>query len=324
MTLATPHRATGRPLLLLVALTALAVSACTGGGGDSGGDPITPPPPPTFDASKGAVGCYAAGFSGLDTSQLGCGLITSFGDFAFDQQFTQEIALQSSFWQNVPATVYAFDECSPDRKNAYALPSKAILMGYWMVQDLVFGTGSTLPVAGVLAHEWGHQIQFQFGWMNSSEPTVRRTELEADMWSGFYMALAKSWVGAQMNAYFQALFSLGDYYFHDPGHHGTPNQRLAAGAVGFDVGLQVGLTGQRLSYVELHNLFTSEINRIVSTIGAQQKLAVPDLSYAATVVAQGIDREFVAGVLAGEHDLTTKSGDLRHMAQIDRELLAPY
>ncbi|MEM8814483.1 MAG: hypothetical protein AAGE85_01505 [Pseudomonadota bacterium] len=310
-------------LVTLVAV--LLVAGCGGTDSDDPSDVSTQPP--VADARQGAVGCYAASFAGLDSSQIGCGLINSFGDPAFDLQFSQEIAIQGSFWAGVPATVYAFDECAPDRKNAYAHPDRYILMGYWMARDVVFTTGSALPVAGVLAHEYGHQVQFQNGWMTSNEPTARRTELEADMWSGFYMALAKAWTGPEINTYFQYLFSLGDFYFHDPNHHGTPNQRLAAGYVGFDVGYQVGTSGQPLSYVELHNIFIREVDRITATVSAKHgessKPRAP-LSAAGEETIRQIDRAFVDRLLSGQASLDDKSYGLGGVPESERLTLHPF
>ena len=280
-------------------------------------------------AQRGVVGCYAAEFNGLDASQLGCGLISTFGDPLFDLRFTEEIGIQSAFWQGVPATVYAFDECSLQQANAIAMPNRSILMGYWLSRKIIIDTGSELPVAGVLAHEWGHQVQFQFGWAQPTEPTVRRIELEADMWSGFYMALAKGWTGNQLNSYFQTLFDIGDFNFHSRGHHGTPNQRLAAGVVGFDVGVQVFLSGQRLSYVDLHTIFTQEIDRIVATIASvdgseKQGHAHAELTHSAKAVSERIDRSRIDRVLEGLAVPGSDLDDLSGVKDQDRLLYGPY
>src|SRR5690349_13573655 len=56
-------------------------------------------------------GCYSATYSGYGSSQVGCGLLPSFGDQAFDTAFAQEVALQQNFWTGNPTTVYPFDEC---------------------------------------------------------------------------------------------------------------------------------------------------------------------------------------------------------------------
>lgn len=288
-------------LLLLMTL-----GACGGGTG-------TPSPgggggPQGNILADGTVGCYAPAFANASAGSIGCGLISSFGNPGFDRRFQEEIFLQSSFWANVPATVYAFDECGPAQANAMASPQKLIFFGAWLVQKIIFETGSELPVAGVLAHEWGHQIQFQYGWMRQTEPTVRRTELEADMWSGFYMGLAKSWAGPEMNAYLQTLFNIGDFNFHDRNHHGTPNQRRAAGATGLDVAYQLASNGGApLSYQELHAIFSREVSRILGTGSQHDSLtkseSEPVLSYAAKTLVEGLDRPWIDGVLSGTRSL---------------------
>jgi hypothetical protein len=316
--------------LVVASTLLLAISACGGGGGggDSGGTTTGGGNGNRNEIlTKGTVGCYAPAFANASAGALGCGLITSFGDPFFDQRFQQEIAIQSSFWQGVPATVYAFDECSPAQANAMALPQKLIFFGGWLVQQIIFETGSELPVAGVLAHEWGHQIQFQFGWMGQTEPTVRRTELEADMWSGYYMGLAKSWAGPQMNAYLQTLFNIGDFNFHDRNHHGTPNQRLAAGATGLDVAFRVATGGGvPLTYQELHAIFTREVSRILGvasqTDGMTKTESEPLLGYAAKAVLDGLDRPWIDGVLSGNRSLEEFS-EFPSISESQKAMLRP-
>ena len=69
----------------------------------------------------GAVGCYHAAFAGINHTQFGCGILTSFGNQQVDQFYDVEFRRIAQFFeQNVP--LYVFDECSPDQANAYAVP----------------------------------------------------------------------------------------------------------------------------------------------------------------------------------------------------------
>ncbi len=287
--------------------------------------PQTPPERPTSPTSlqTGAVGCYQPAFAGAQSQQFGCGLRQTSGDFLFDQRFVQEVSIQGSFWRGVPASVFLFDECSPQQGNAYATPEGLIMMGLWFMQRTVVQTGSELPIAGIMAHEWGHQIQFRFGWMVQTEPTVRRTELEADMWSGLYMALFKSWTGLQMQSYFQTLFSIGDYNFNYPGHHGTPQQRLAAGGVGFEVARGVASLQVPFDYGALHAIFVREVTRITTTIqSAPVQPLGSGFAYPAADVYENLDRDWIDGIVAGTRTLA-EAGSIRLSAN-DRLNLAPY
>jgi hypothetical protein len=281
------YRKFGRsPVFLIGILLSGGCSDSGGGGGDA-------QPQREFTS-----GCYNASLSGAGQDQFGCGLTGSLGDPVLDSKFQQEIAIQTQFWTGYPTTVYTFNECSVDNANAYSSPEGFIMFGIWLTSRTITQTGSDLPIAGILAHEWGHQLQFRFGWMTQTEPTQRSNELEADMWSGFYMAMAKSWAGPQINAYYQSLFSTGDYYFNSPQHHGTPNQRIAAGAVGLGIANQVITTRVPKSYQELHAIFVQEKDRIVNTIQAPSRGpedSEPD--------GHGLDGAWVDGILAGTRSI---------------------
>jgi hypothetical protein len=205
---------------------------------------------------KQFTGCYAPGMT--TSGDVQCGIVSSFGDPVVDSAFSQEVVIQSSFWRGIPANFHAWNDCQAP--NAESLPTGDILFGVNFFQSLIAkNSGDSLPIAGVLAHEWAHQIQFDNGWMVQTEPTVRPTELEADAFSGFYMALAKSWDWAFISDYFSTLASLGDYNFTDPGHHGTPQERLAAAQLGFQTALQAIQTQTTLTYSDLHQIFSTAI-----------------------------------------------------------------
>lgn len=233
----------------VITINILFLVACGGTGTE---EPVitVDPPPQSIGVEKG---CYSNSYNGANSSQIGCGLINTFGNASFDQRFFEEIQIQNSYW-GLNTAVYAFDECQ-GKKNALSFPDGYILFGRNMVYDVILSTNSEIPVAGVLAHEFAHQIQFAYGWQNNYEPTVRRTELEADAFSGFYLAMVKASAGAEIGTYFDTLFNIGDYQFNNAGHHGTPTERRAAGIYGLEVAFQSMSTGYLYSYQELHSLF---------------------------------------------------------------------
>ena len=220
---------------------------------------------PVSSGTTVQVGCYSAAYAGVSYGMLGCGVQSSFGHPVIDAQAVQEYQIQTAFWTGFQPQVYPFLECSSP--NALSLPAGIILFGVQLTRQVVMSTNSTLPLAGILAHEWAHQVQFRFNWFDPQAPTVRDSELEADAFSGFYMYLAKGWAGPQMHTYFDTLFSLGYYNFHDKGHHGTPNMRIAAGALGMAVGQMAAKSNRRYTYVELHDEFRRAIAEIVRCNG---------------------------------------------------------
>ncbi len=311
-------------------LTSLAAGAavCGCGGGGGSDDSAEAPAGPRGSLRTLGAGCYSPAMAGYDTGSIGCGIGTTFGDPWFDQRFIQELNLQAAFFAGFTPAVYVLDECSVVQANALSDPRGFILFGRWLALKTIVETRSELPIAGILAHEWAHQMQFRFSWMQTSEPTVRRTELEADMWSGLYMGMAKLWAGPQLSAYFQALFNLGDFSFNDRNHHGTPNQRLAAGATGLNVAQQVLTSRQRLSVDQFHQIFLTEISRITATIqssppGHGESGTVARLPYPVDQVASTLDREWLRGIVDGERSVT----ELDRMPDVsmdDRQNLFPY
>jgi hypothetical protein len=249
----------------------------------------TPVPPPAASSAR-SVGCFTAANVNAPTM---CGLIGSFGNPLADQGLFQEVGIQRGFWSGIPVrSVAVMNDCGPDSRNAKADPvTRDIYFGYYMFNTLVAQHGNTLPAAGVLAHEWGHQVQFSFQWISNP---VRPMELEADAFSGFYMALAKGWAWSYMNTYFQAVYGFGDTNFSSPGHHGTPDERLAMARVGFDTAVQAASLGRPLSYPDLHLIFYQSISRLrFATTDA--RIADPVLVDLADRVASGEAAEIAAG-----------------------------
>jgi hypothetical protein len=278
-------------------------------GGTGGGSPTPAPPRPVFS------GCYAAG---AQASGLGCGIRSTLGDPSADAAFASEVGYQRGFWQGIPAAVAVFDECRMENRNAVALPDGSILYGYYLFTSLYTQYRNGLPIAGVLAHEWAHQVQFRFGWQNPNAPTVRGTELEADAFAGYYMALAKGWAWSFIGSYWQAVFNSGDYNFNSRGHHGTPEQRLAAARMGFEAGLYAITYNRPFTYYELHTVFAQAIG---SGFSHQR--------FSAQAAASTAPRELADALLRGEAwDIArgnTKGSELSLPAigHVNREALFP-
>lgn len=136
----------------------------------------------------------------------------------------------------------------------------AILEGFKAV-----GLGDVAPQA-IFAHEFAHQIQNRRAYYNdpfanagSAAEQTRYMELMADAFAGYYLTHKR---GAAMNKFrveefLQAFFQLGDCAFSDPGHHGTPNQRMKSSRFGFDVAAAALKQGQILTANQFHALFVA-------------------------------------------------------------------
>jgi hypothetical protein len=161
--------------------------------------------------------------------------------------------------------------------NAFAFSSGAfgdrIAMGDGMMAGYdALGFGDVAPEA-VFAHEFGHHIQYENDYFDDplantadDAANTRYTELMADAYSAYYLTHAR---GLAMNkhrvaSFLQAFFEIGDCAFTNPGHHGTPAQRMRAAQFGFDVADQAHKQGHIMSSDAFHDLFVAAYPAMVA------------------------------------------------------------
>jgi hypothetical protein len=151
----------------------------------------------------------------------------------------------------------------------FGIPDK-IIMGDGILEGFkAVGLGDVAP-QGIYAHEFGHHIQYERGYIDEPIPgqtrrtteaeKTRYTELMADAFSAYFLTHSRG--GAlnrkRVEQFLQVFFQIGDCAFTDPGHHGTPLQRMAAAQFGFDVAAQAQKQGQILTAAQFHALFVAE------------------------------------------------------------------
>lgn len=267
-------------LSVILSFTFILVS-CTGEGGLFGGDEFhidgcTDPLSFNYnaDATRNDGSCVemqgCLGFAGgLPNSGR---LSNTLGDARYDRKMSEEVAGQRRFF-NVPADVYILIEPSPEHRNAYATSDGRILFGYHMHNYTIRKYGE-LPVAGILAHEWGHRVQFQHNW-RYSRPEYK--ELEADAFSGFYMGLAKRWAWDQIQNYYANVYATGDYNFNSRQHHGTPRERVNAAYLGVRTAVYAMQHQKQFTYQELHQLFIDALENEVAPRSEEHRY--PEIAY---------------------------------------------
>jgi hypothetical protein len=163
--------------------------------------------------------------------------------------------------------------------NAYAfttfggsIPDK-IVMGDGVLEGYkVLGFSDVAPQA-LFAHEFGHHIQFENGYLadpyataGSAPEQARYIELMADAMGAYFLTHKR---GAAMNQkrveqFLQVYYQTGDCGFASDTHHGTPNQRMAAARLGFRLADQAQKQGHILTSAEIHALFVAEYPTIVA------------------------------------------------------------
>lgn len=137
------------------------------------------------------------------------------------------------------ANAFAFTAEGETDPEIAAIPDK-IVVGDGILEAMDYaGLGGTAPKA-ILAHEFAHHVQYEDDLFDSpltGPEATRRTELMADSFGTFSLVHKR---GEAINAKRlldaeQSFYTVGDCSFTNSGHHGTPNQRLAASAWGAGV-----------------------------------------------------------------------------------------
>lgn len=305
----TPTRTVPTTLALLArsALLCIAATGCSGSHSDNAAPaPTAGTPqgqPATALGQQGTYGCWSASFGSAGSSAFGNGVVQTTGNPALDSAINQEVSQVQQFFYGYPATVHVFNEGSPQAMNAYSSPQGYIMLGEYVMLDLsqFSPADPLLPVAGVLSHEWGHQVQFHNGWQSQAQSTALPMELEADYFSGFYMAY-RSYGGAEIQSYLSAVASMGSYDFANPSFHGTPQMRTAMTGAGFNLAEVCAQPGAACNEFTIHQ----------QAILAESQLGVsyPAAARANTAEAQALsaqmDWDWIKGIASGHRFLAER------------------
>ena len=162
----------------------------------------------------------------------------------------ETLAMIADLLQVSPGFAYYDDY---DGMNAYATPrvklngaDGTVLFGQAFLRKLRAGRESPeVAVVAVCAHEFGHILQFKHGLtarVRNGDPTVKRSELQADYFSGFFAGHRKKALPSYPAAVGAlAQYNVGDHSINSPQHHGTPEERGAAFVRGFEAGYRENL-----------------------------------------------------------------------------------
>ena len=157
------------------------------------------------------------------------------------------------------------------RRNQASAPTigKKIVMGDGILEGYqALGYGDVAPAA-IFAHEFAHQIQFHHNYRLAGVTAPERTrynELMADAMSAYFLTHARGEALNQkrVEQFLQVFYQIGDCAFTNSGHHGTPNQRLAAARFGFKVADEFQKQGHILTSAEFYALFVAQSPTIIA------------------------------------------------------------
>jgi hypothetical protein len=147
------------------------------------------------------------------------------------------------------------------------IPDKIVMGDGILAGYDALGFGDVAPQA-IFAHEFAHHVQFQRGYGIAGTPSERTrfSELHADALAAYYLTHSR---GATLNRkrveqFLDVFYQIGDCSFTVEGHHGTPNQRLAAARFGFALADAAHKQGHIMSPDAVTAAFAAEYARIVA------------------------------------------------------------
>lgn len=178
-------------------------------------------------------------------------LLTSLQNSADTNFMNSQMTKIASMWGRSNPTLRFVNDPSNFNStyNAISYSTGKIYYGYAIYYDAK-AKGGDIVNAMILAHEYGHQLQYIFGLPTVTESTARPNELEADGFAGYYLRRPNGYNQtsfAQIAAAYEFAQSIGDYQTTSPGHHGTPPQRRSAVRLGFLLG-QYSLSAADFDY----------------------------------------------------------------------------
>ncbi|MFC9392762.1 hypothetical protein ACFTWS_06330 [Streptomyces sp. NPDC057027] len=191
---------------------------------------------------------------------------TEFAAQFFPQYFAMEPFLRNG--SNPLLTLNAFAYSEEGEPHPMGI-SDRIVMGDGILEVMKeVGLGDVAPKA-IMAHEFGHHVQYEDHLFSNTTLTgpeaTRRTELMADAFGTYYLTHAqgealnsKRLLDSEKNFY-----EIGDCGFLSPGHHGTPNQRLASSTWGASVAAGAANQGHILPSLGFSVLFDAKLPDLV-------------------------------------------------------------
>jgi hypothetical protein len=150
------------------------------------------------------------------------------------------------------------------------LPRK-ILIGDGILQGFdAIGIDDKVAPRAILAHEYGHQVQFTHDLFDSDLPTeaerTRRSELMADSLATYFTVHARGEAlnAARTLADQKTFYNVGDCSFASNNHHGTPLQRYRAAEWAASVVNGAGDQGHILPSREFAAMFDRQLPTLVA------------------------------------------------------------
>lgn len=234
--------------LFAAAVISLTIFSCTSDNRDTS----LVPEEAAIQASAEKIGDLQLNCSYVDGNWASTALLkTSLPSYTDTNFMNAQMTNIAAYWKRTKPTLRFVSDAANQSStyNAISYSTGKIYYGYAIFADAKSKGGNIVNVM-ILAHEYGHQLQYAYSLPSVNESTARPNELEADGFAGYYLrrptGYNQSSFAAIASAY-EFAQSIGDYNTTSAGHHGTPPQRRSAVRLGFLLG-QYDLTAADFDY----------------------------------------------------------------------------
>lgn len=181
--------------------------------------------------------CFMKDFSSINGM-----LFKASGNQYLDSVMTQEYNFLVAKFGVLPDLFYYNDA---NGSNAYA--TSEVLNPYFRDGRIAIGfnlirkecaesiSNTCISIAIIMAHEFGHIVDFKYKVQMNNNLMGKKSELFADYLAGCYMHLRSIQYGyTDVQDAAKTFYNMGDYQFNSPLHHGTPQQRLNTLMAGYN------------------------------------------------------------------------------------------
>ena len=161
-------------------------------------------------------------------------------DPKFDRALDRQLRGMNTQFSLRPSFGYYRDDNAP---NALASAHRrvpntdgTVVFGLTLLRQCLRQSNGELSALTICAHEWGHILQFNQGYIRRITSVVPDycVELHADFLAGYYLAIYREQApGADLQVVGQTWERMGSGEYNRPGSHGTSRQRIDAIEAGY-------------------------------------------------------------------------------------------
>lgn len=188
-----------------------------------------------FNCKAQFTGCAANNFSAAPSSQFM--LFTGSGNYQLDQFLSTEANVLRSFF-SVNPSFFLYDDTGSPNARAFPVaqlpqyPDGTVVLGKTYFNMMYNFAQNVTVVPVTMAHEYGHIVDYKYHVIQANGMYA---ELFADFMAGAFLYYRSVLTPTDVYNNLNWFYSIGDYAgVNDPGHHGTPQQRLAAAMAGYN------------------------------------------------------------------------------------------